>query len=460
MLELNFLGATAGVTGSKTVLTYRGSKYLIDCGLTQGELTPEKEVMQDLPEELSPKHISAVFLTHAHADHSGMLPRLVRMGFNGPIYCSQETSELVIPLLEDSAKIHVNAMKSLRDIHPKHAKKYMPLYDLQDVETLKGRLHVVAMNTTTRHHDLEFSYHPNAHILGSCSVRFQTHPKTLCMSGDLGRFHPVLEGTPKSDIKPSDIVVMESTYGNRSHSGNPKEELINVLKKAHAQSSVVAMAAFALARTQSLIVLLDEIITEYPELDMPIFLDSPLAIKMSEIYLHHTDKLSRSEDQIKRAFARVKNLEHMSQRDALFNKEKPPFIALASSGMLSGGRVLALLEHFGEDSNSILVLTGFQAPGTLGRMIASGERELSFNTFEGRKTITLQCDVVSIGALSAHADREDLKKWAQMLVNENGEIYLNHGDDEAKEELVFELTHELKARAQLIDSGHHHLKWE
>ncbi len=460
MLKLNFLGATSGVTGSKTLLTYRGSEYLIDCGLTQGELSLEKEVMQDLPRELAPSKLRAVFLTHAHADHSGMLPRLIRMGFHGPIYCSQETSELVIPLLEDSAKIHVEAMKSLRDKHPKHAKKYMPLYDLSEVETLKSRLRVVEMNKVMTHHDLEFSFHPNAHILGSCSVRFQTHPKTLCMSGDLGRFRPVLELPPMREIKPSDILVMESTYGNRSHQGDPKSELTAVLKKAKDQSRIVMMAAFAMARTQSLIVLLDEIMSENPELEMPILLDSPLGIKMNQIYERHIDKLSRDATVLKRAFARAKPLEHMSQREGMFKKERPPFIALASSGMLSGGRILALIEHFGEDPNSTLVITGFQAPGTLGRLIASGERELSFDTFEGRKTLTLKSDVASIGALSAHADREDLIKWAQMLVKEDGEIYLNHGDDEAKEELVSELTHKLKTKTQLLSADHHELKWE
>lgn len=460
MLKLNFLGAITGVTGSKTLLTYRGSDYLIDCGLMQGELSLEKEVMQDLPTELSPSKLSAVFLTHAHADHSGMLPRLIRKGFHGPIYCSQETSELVIPLLEDSAKIHVEAMKSLRDKHPKHAKKYLPLYDLSEVETLKSRLHIVQMNKVLRHHDLEFSFHPNAHILGSCSVRFQTHPKTLCMSGDLGRFKPVLELPPMSEIKPSDIVVMESTYGNRSHQGDPKRELTVVLQKAKDQSRVVMVAAFALARTQSLIVLLDEIMNENPKLQMPILLDSPLGIKMNQIYERHIDKLARDPEILKRALGRVKALEHMGQREGMFKKEKPPFITLASSGMLSGGRILALLEHFGEDPNTTLVLTGFQAPGTLGRVIASGERELSFDTFEGRKTLTLKSDVANIGALSAHADREDLIKWAQMLVKENGEIYLNHGDDEAKEELVFELTHKLSAKTQLVDLKHHELKWD
>ncbi len=460
MLKLNFLGATSGVTGSKTLLSYRGSEYLIDCGLTQGELSEVKEVTQDLPAELSPKKLSAVFLTHAHADHSGLLPRLIRMGFHGPIYCTQETSELVIPLLEDSAKIHVGAMKSLRDRHPKAAKKYMPLYDQQDVETLKSRLKIVETNTQVRHQDLEFSFHPNAHILGSCTVRFQTHPKTLCMSGDLGRFRPVLEAPPTSEIKPSDILVMESTYGNRSHSGDPKSELITLLQKAQAQSRIVMMAAFALARTQSLIVLLDEIMSEHPELEMPIVLDSPLGIKMNQVYQRHFDKLSKSEQQLTRAFARVKPLEYMSQRESMMSPEKAPFIALASSGMLSGGRILALLELYGENPNASLVLTGFQAPGTLGHLIAKGERSLHFETFEGEKSLTLNCDVVNIGALSAHADREDLMKWAQMLVKKDGEIYLNHGDEEAKEELVYELTHKLTAKTELLNSTHHELKWE
>lgn len=458
MLDLNFLGGHEYVTGSKTLMAYRGEQYLIDCGLTQGE-GKNSNVLQDLPHEIHPKKLSAVFLTHAHVDHSGLLARLVRMGLNAPIYCTPATAELMIPLLEDSAKLHVAAVKELRDKNPKR-KDLLPLYDLQDVDIVRNRLRLVDFEKSVRHHDLEFTFYPNAHILGSALIRFETRP-TVIFSGDLGRFESLLEKKVEIKVRPADIVVMESTYGDRLHHNDAQEKLENLIMKAKKQHRVVVMASFALARTQALLIMLNRIMKANKELEMPIFLDSPLGIKMTRIYAAHKEALAPAALELSEAFGRAEELEYSSQREKLLSeKHRPPFIVIASSGMVSGGRILENLKTFGEQSQNTFVLTGFQAPGTLGARIEAGEREFIVDTFVGPESMQLLADVEVLHGLSAHADQAELLQWGQKLAHPHSEIILNHGEQNAKEGLIdaFQKVH--LGKIMCTDQDHQHFKWD
>lgn len=412
-MELIFWGATEDVTGSITFVKFPEGLIAIDSGLAQG--TRETERLNDLPLPFHPSELKALILTHAHLDHSGKLPLLVKKGFKGPIYCTKATAQLAKIILEDSA--------TLED------QKY---YDEDDV-----KLTLNLIRPTEWHHSKDllggsFTLLPAGHILGASSVKLKANAKTVVFSGDLGRKKdPLIPAPPRCPI--ADAVVMESTYGGRIRTGDPEKELYTFLMKVSREQRVGIIASFAVARGQMLIALIQDFFSRHPEDKIRLVFDSPMMEKANQVYASSPELLS-DEGKLQRSLEATENIDHEGQWDSL-RKKKGPLLIISSSGMLTGGRISRHLKNWQDDETAILFLPGYQAAGTPGRALLEGKRTLKGPNGE---LIEWSGEVLASDAFSSHADQLELLDWVSDL-SPKTKIFLIHGEENSKEILVQKL---------------------
>jgi len=436
-MKLQFLGANLTVTGSKTLLHFQDKKILIDCGLFQG---PKflRELNWKTFSELD--GLDAVVLTHAHLDHSGFLPRLVKEGYRGPIYCSPGTADLVRLLLLDSAHLQEEDAEYANRSQHSHHRPALPLYTVRDAEIANQLLAPTPRNQWEKLVEgLSFQLLRSGHIIGSSFVQFSCHEgqggRIITFSGDIGNGRSSILKPPVS-IPESDYLIVESTYGNRKQERNsPLHPLANVVNKVIGRGGVLLIPAFAVGRTQEILFLLRQLEEKKLIPDIPVYLDSPMAIEATKIFLNHPEdqQLILNEDNFKaplstRHFHTVTSPEESM---ALCESTKP-MIVVSASGMLSGGRILHHLKARIEDTKNGILFIGYQAEETKGRRLIEGMSTLRIHHQEKQ----VRAEVFKMDHLSAHADAEDILQWLSRLQKAPKEIFINHGEKVASQMLA------------------------
>lgn len=408
-MKIHFWGSTDDVTGSMTFLDLPEGKILIDCGMAQG--TPEVEKINDLPLPFPPNEIAAVLLTHAHLDHSGFLPRLVKKGFKGTIYCTPPTAKLIRIILLDSAKLNEEGFYEEEDV----------TQTLRLVKTHEWEERFEVAGATV-------SFIPAGHILGASSVVIKAEGKKIIFSGDLGRSDdPILPAF--SPCPQADAVIMESTYGGNVRSGNMEKELQSFLVTVARESRIGIIASFAVARAQTLLTLIHEFHERHPEEKVRVVMDSPMMKEANKVYQQYSH-LTKHREELYSALDKIDAIEHAKEWDSL-KRKSGPLIILSSSGMLTGGRISRHLYNWHEDKRAILFLPGYQGKGTPGRAMLEGERRLLNPQGE---PFNWSGEVWSSEAFSSHADQNQLLEWVSAN-NKNSKVFLLHGESLSKEAL-------------------------
>ncbi len=433
------------VTGSNYLLEHEGSKILIDCGLHQGSSFSERQNWEPFPYD--PTSIAAVFVTHAHMDHVGRLPTLVRSGFKGAVYATPPTRDIAHLSLLDSD--HILAEEAERFKKP-------VLYEPRDIDALMSRWKPIPYHETITVGPFRVTLWNAAHILGSAFIVVEVARKQIVFSGDLGNVPAPLIGSGELP-PPSDYVLVESTYGGRIHEALPerKELLRGMVKETVERGGTLVIPAFAVERTQELLFELHDLIEHNLIPQVPVFLDSPLAIKMTDIYRKHTDYLApeatRRDPHEKHPLFEFPGLRKtmMSEESKAINNVPPPKVIIAGSGMSHGGRILHHEKRYLPDPKSTLLIVGYQAQGSLGRQILDGASTV---TIFGEE-IPVRAHVKAIGGYSAHADQPQLLRWLTPLRASVKRVFIVQGESEEAEALKEKVVGELGMDAHIPDEG-------
>lgn len=421
-VKLRFLGGAGTVTGSKTLVEAGDKKILIDCGLFQGLKELRLQNWSEFP--VDPKTIDSIILTHAHLDHCGYIPVLVKNGFKGSIHCTEPTRELTEIILKDSAKIQVeDAERANRKSYTSH-EQAQPLYKPEDVE--------LAMNHFVTHEfsewiivapGIKFQLHNSGHILGSALVEMNVLSKKIIFSGDIGRSKPMLLYPPKK-LDQADYIVMESTYGDRVHSNqNIQNELLRIILATLDRKGILMIPSFAVERAQEIIYLLYLLKQEGKLPKIPIYLDSPMGINSTAVYDKYPTWQNLPKVHFNEMYDDVHFIDNYETSRAIVHDKKPK-IVIAGSGMLEGGRILHYLNNHIENPDNTILFCGFQAAGTRGRAIMHGEQEIKF--FGDYKKV--KCHIESFTSMSAHGDQQEMIDWLSHFKKAPAKIFLNHGE--------------------------------
>ncbi|MGH1456018.1 MAG: MBL fold metallo-hydrolase [Alphaproteobacteria bacterium] len=426
-MKLTFLGATGTVTGSKYLLEDDGFRILIDCGLFQGLKELRERNWEKLP--IDPSSIDAVILTHAHIDHSGYLPLLVKNGFRGNVYCSSATADLCDILLVDSAYLHEeDARRANQYGYTKH-KPALPLYTKEDAYNALERIKPVSFGDDHELSDfLSFKLTHAGHILGAACVHITDGQTKVVFSGDLGRPNdPVMN--PPAQIQEADYLIMESTYGDRLHEvSDPLNQLGDIISQAAARGGTVVIPAFAVGRAQSLMYYVHELKKVGRIPDIPVYLDSPMAISASKLLQKHYAEHRLSKSECSAVCGGVNYTQTAEQSKEIYGKNNGmPAVIISASGMATGGRVLHHLKYFMGDPRNTIVLAGYQAAGTRGARIANGETEIKIHG----NMYKLRAQVEMLDNISAHADYGEMLDWLSHFRDAPRRTFLTHGESEA-----------------------------
>jgi len=445
--QLRFLGAADTVTGSRYLVDTGRTRILVDCGLFQGY-----KVLRDrnrAPFPVPPDSIDAVVLSHAHLDHTGYLPALVRDGFEGPVYATAATVELAGVMLPDSAHLmEEEARHAARGRWSKHGRP-TPLYTVADVEHALDRLNPVDFDEEIRlGEDLSVGLVPAGHILGASSVRLSAAGRVAHFTGDLGRPDDPLMRPPRPFAGAS-VLVTESTYGDRTHEhADPEAGLADVIDRVVERAGVVLIPAFAVGRTETILLHLSRLRDRGRLPDVPIYLNSPMAIDVTTIYRRHETEHRIAPEEIDRMYA-IATPVHEVDDSKLLNLRGGPMIIISASGMLTGGRILHHLIAYGPDRRNAIVLTGFQAGGTRGAALLGGARELRIFG----EDVPIRAEVVNIDTMSAHADADQILDWMRTAPEAPQQVYVTHGEAAAADRLRTRINRELGWNARVPEQG-------
>lgn len=455
MATLTFHGAARTVTGSRYLLEAGQARVLIDCGMFQG--LKRLRLLNWEPTPFDVKSLDAVVLTHAHLDHTGFLPRIVKEGYHGTVYCTPATSQLAEIILLDSAKIQeYDAAYANKKGFSKH-RPAMPLYDGRDVErtvklfkdTKRGKWFCVAEPIWMRFHDA-------GHLLGSNMIEVEIRDRDpalrILFSGDVGRYDGPLYHDPAPPVA-CDYLICESTYGNRDH---PDGDIINALEQVVHRSiergGVMLLASFAIGRAQQLIYLLQVLKSQDRIPDLPIYLDSPMACNATAVYREFSDDHDLSEGDLEGerpvlAGPRVHLCRSTDESKAL-NHVQGPAIIISSSGMMTGGRIVHHLKNRLPNPSNTVVLGGYMAVGTRGRLLQDGAEVIRMHGQE----VPVRASIEQVSGLSGHADRTALLRWLDDLPAPR-KTFLTHGEPDSAEALAEKLTEERAWEVQVPDLG-------
>ncbi|PKM12601.1 MAG: MBL fold metallo-hydrolase [Gammaproteobacteria bacterium HGW-Gammaproteobacteria-3] len=443
MSKLTFWGATGQVTGSCYLLETATQRILLDCGLFQGRRETEQQNQAPFP--FDPAILDAVILSHAHLDHSGRLPKLYKDGFRGTVFLTAGSYHLLDLMLSDAASLQMRDTEWENKKRQRAGKKLLqPLYTLEDVEQLlKLRKSLNYNQSTEILPGLTLTFYEAGHILGSAIVNLQIKnpdsTKTLVFSGDLGNQCSPLLRDPQT-LKNADVLLLESTYGDRDHKpmDSTLTELRAILKAAQANGGNVIIPSFAVGRTQDLIYWLGKLYQEGHLPQQQVFLDSPMAIRASDIYDDNIDLFNRDDPAFRQVIEKgwqawLPNLNYCeSTEDSMrLNQITGGAIIIAGSGMCTGGRIRHHLKYNLWRRDAHIVFVGYQAEGTLGRMLVDGNKNIKLL---GAK-IAVQANIHTVGGLSAHADQSQLLDWASAFEAPKPRLYLVHGEISAANSL-------------------------
>jgi metallo-beta-lactamase family protein len=428
-VKLAFLGGAGTVTGSKYLLEAAGAKALVDCGLFQGLKALRLRNWE--PPPVAPKDVAAVVLTHAHLDHSGYLPRFIREGFAGPVLCSAGTRDLCGILLPDSGHLQEEEARFANARGFSKHKPALPLYTEDEArESLKAFSAVPLGTEGPVAGELHLTLRPAGHILGATSATLRAGGLRIVFSGDLGRLHdPVMR--PPEQMAEADYLVVESTYGNRRHGGVDAEvELGAHLARALARGGVVVIPAFAVGRAQALLHYIARLKARRAIPDVPVYLNSPMAIEATRLYHAHMAEHRLTPAQCEAACSVAKMVQTADDSRAL-NGRPGPMVIISASGMATGGRVLHHLKAFAPDARNMIVLPGFQAAGTRGAALASGADEIKVHG----EYVPVRAEVVRMDSMSAHADYTEILDWLRGFRHAPKRTFVTHGEPAAADEM-------------------------
>lgn len=469
MSYIQFLGAAGTVTGSKHLINTtsdssgkQGLQVLIDCGLFQGQKEWRERNWQD--PTVPAREIDAVILTHAHLDHCGWIPRLVKQGFRGPIYATQATIELCSVVLADSGHLQEEDAAYYNKTKASKHDPALPLYTLIEAQECMQYFKPIEVGQTTQvSPELSFRFVRAAHILGStmAELALKTNGQTrrLLFTGDIGRVRnseiapgKVVHSGPQEG-EAADVVVMESTYGNRKHPDtDPRPELARLIRETVQRGGSVVVPAFAVERTQKFIFMLKELMESGQIPRVPVYCDSPMAIKAVDIFLKHSEEYTPQAADLIRKYGSPLTWPGLTfavtaEESKKINANHYPCIIVSSSGMVTGGRILHHLSQRLPDPKNLVLFIGFQAPGTRGAIIKSGAPEVKiFGAF-----VTIRAQVAAIEQFSDHADTPELLQWLRTFTNQPGVTYLVHGEPSASSQLRDAIKKELGWNVQVAE---------
>lgn len=446
-LQLGFLGGAGTVTGSKYTLQNGRDIVLVDCGLFQGFKTLRLKNWAPLP--IDPRKISSVVLTHAHLDHSGYLPLLVRNGFRGHILASRPTLELCRILLPDSGFLQEkDAEFANRHGFSKH-KPALPLYTVEDAKRSLDYFKKVPFNDPhTLTPSMSLRMHRAGHILGAASLQIEAAGTTIVFSGDLGRYNDPVMVDPVGFDR-ADYLVVESTYGDRRHPDvDPEAVLGAVIETTIARGGSVVMPAFAVGRTQSLLFHLAQLKDKGRLTNVPIFLDSPMAQDASDIFCDGVSELRLSMNACRRACGVAHFVRSVEESKAVMTNPMPKVI-ISASGMATGGRVLHHLKHYAPDPRNTILFAGFQAGGTRGASMVGGADSIKIHG----AYVPVRAEVKNLDMLSGHADAGEILRWLRGFKSAPKMTFITHGEPAASDALRRRIEEELKWPCTVPEHG-------
>lgn len=441
MVQLTFHGAAETVTGSKYLLEADGARVLIDCGLFQGLKELRLKNWEPLPFDVA--QLACIVLTHAHIDHVGFLPRVVKLGFAKPVWCTPATRELADIILFDAARNQEDdADYANRKGHTKHDPA-LPLFDQRDVMRSLDLLRPVEREEWFNPAGpIWCRYHDAGHLLGSAMIEVEVRqgprPMRILFSGDVGRYGAPLYHDPARPPE-CDYLICESTYGNREHPAeHVLDQLAEVTRTAIRRGGVMVMASFAVGRAQQLVYLLSVLEAQERIPKLPIFIDSPMAVDATHIYTAHAAEFDLSENRLhgkprKLDFSNVRLARSVAESKRI-NEVPGPAVIISSSGMMTGGRILHHLRQRLPDERNTIVLGGFMAEGTRGRQLQEGARRVRIHGGE----VPVRAAIVELSALSGHAGHSELLRWLDPLPAPR-RVFLTHGEKVGSQALANEL---------------------
>lgn len=440
MSDITFtsLGGAGTVTGSKHLIEFEGRRLLVDCGLFQGQKDLRQKNWDPFP--IDPTSIDAAILTHAHLDHCGYLPKLVRDGFRGQVLCSSGTAALTEVILLDSAKIQENdAEFANRHGFSKH-KPALPLYGKRDAERAISQLSIVPFDATIAvGHGAEALLRHAGHILGAATVEIRWGGKVVVFSGDLGRYGDPVMLDPASAPR-ADYLVVESTYGNRKHDPLDAETtLADIVEATTRRGGTVIIPAFAVGRAQALLFHFWKLKQSGRMPLVPVYLDSPMAINASDILCRHLADHRLSADECRQSCEVAIYVRDVEESKALTANPMPKVI-ISASGMATGGRVLHHMKAYGPDPQNTILFSGFQAAGTRGAALLGGAHEVKIHG----QWVPIRAEVKNLPMLSAHADADEILRWLGGFEEPPVKAFIVHGEPRASEALKARIESELK----------------
>ena len=438
-MRLRFLGANRQVTGSRYLLEAGGCRVVIDCGLFQERRWLGRN-WEDPP--FDPASADFLLLTHAHLDHTGLVPRLVAAGFDRPIICTEPTAHLAEIVMLDSAKIHQEDAAYKQKRHRKEKRRgahpEVPLYTTEDAQKTLPLLQAVRFDESVKLSDrLSATFHEAGHILGSAIIELRAsedgRTRRLIFSGDVGQWNKPLIRDP-SLLDGAEYVVLESTYGDRNHrdAGDPEDQLADIINDTARRGGNVVIPTFAIERAQELVYHIGRLVHKDRIPDLPVYLDSPMAVDVTEVFRDLRDYM---DDQCHRLFAEgtpplrfpgLKLVRAVEESKAI-NTARSPSVIMSSSGMCTGGRIKHHLKANISRGDSTILFVGYQGQGTLGRLILNGSPKVRIH----RRQHTVRARIAQIHGFSAHADRDDLLHWLGHFKEAPRHLFLTHGEEDA-----------------------------
>jgi metallo-beta-lactamase family protein len=442
-VTVTFLGAAGTVTGSTYLVTYNDTRILVDCGIFQGER--EWREKNWLPPHFDPAHITAVLLTHAHVDHIGMLPRYRRLGLKAPVFCSPATADLAKLMLLDSGRLQeeeaaFRAKHNKSRHHPPEA-----LYTEADAVSALELIQPRPISTPIAVADgVTATWSLMGHILGACSITLEIGGKRIVFSGDVGRYgEPIL--VDPVPVEMGDLLLIESTYGDRTHGAtDPHEAIADIINRTHRRRGVVIIPSFAVGRTQTLLYYLRELKAAERIPDIPVIVDSPMALDATSIYQRHTNEYDTvSLALLKKGFQpfHVPKMYFIQDKEESIklNSIQEPMILISASGMLTGGRILHHLKHRVSDKKNTVLFVGFQSPGSRGDWLKRGNKTMRLLGDD----VEVRAEVCEVSGLSAHADKNELLRWCRACTGVPQKVAVVHGEPESARSFSQTLRNEL-----------------